>query len=184
MFFKTRRWWIIRQGFVLEGRHQASQMAAFLCSLSFHVTRRSSNTILGLVETCKLLFRSYVIIHTGYLPWQKLTQKIAIQSQDDWRLEVPKIEKCEIYELEMFGFTITESVRMLSMPVNLGSHNNLNLIIISKHPVYSITKKGPWAVDLTLGSNWEVGWHCCTASILLTISACIGVTVNYYAPAV
>ena len=36
---------------------------------------------------------------------------------------------------------------------------NLNLIIISKlyKNMYSVTKKGPCMVHLTLGSNWEVG---------------------------
>ena len=49
-----------------------------LCSLSVSVTRRSSNAIPGLVETCNFVHNTCISLHTGCLPWQKLMQKIAI----------------------------------------------------------------------------------------------------------
>ena len=64
-FLKTRRRWIVSQGFVLESRLQASHMAVnqqvFSYLLSFRVARWSSNAILSPVETHKLSFHSCVI---------------------------------------------------------------------------------------------------------------------------
>ena len=55
-------------------------ISKFLYSLLVHLTRRSSNAILGPVVTCKLSFPLCDISHRQFLslPWQKLTQIIAI----------------------------------------------------------------------------------------------------------